>query len=229
MQKLTMALAALAVTATTASAQYHKYDTWEENFTVSGLLGAVQYEDLKFTPPDAEPGETERVDVSLLPQLGGAWTTLPRGERFQYGLETSFLLGFRFDKINYLYAGSGGTYISLSTSMWTFDFSGGAYASLFLDEGEKVRLYAGSGPLMIYANYRTEQKYDDGTTPTESDSESVFGLGWYARTGFEFRVHQKGMLGLGARWNWSKADFSEVGGSSEIDGIAVFATYTAGF
>lgn len=226
MQKLKPALALLACITATASAQYHKYDVWEENYTVSGLLGAVQYDDLKFTPPDADTGESEKVDVSLLPQLGGAWTTLPRGDRFQYGLECSFLLGFRFDKINYLAAGGSGLYVSLSTSMWTFDFSGGVYASLFVDQGEKLRIYAGSGPLMIYANYRTET--DDGTT-TEDDSESVFGLGWYARTGFEFRVHEKGMLGLGARANWAQADFSEVGGSSEINGIALFASYTAGF
>ncbi|QBG46013.1 hypothetical protein EGM51_00765 [Verrucomicrobia bacterium S94] len=226
MQKLKPALVLLILIAGKLSAQTHKYDSWEENFTVSGLLGAVQYDDLKFSPPDADTGETEKVDVSLLPQLGGAWTTLPRGERFQYGLECSFLLGFRFDKINYLTAGGGGLYVSLSTSMWTFDLAGGAYAGLFLDKGRKVRIYAGSGPLMLYAHYRTET--DDGTT-TDDDSESVFGLGWYARTGFEFRVHEKGMLGLGARANWAHVDFSEIGGTSEIDGIALFASYTAGF
>ena len=227
MRKLIPALTLLTLIAASASAQ-HKYDIWEENFTVSGLLGAVQYEDLKFTPPDADPGETERVDVSLLPQLGGAWTTLPRGERFQYGLEATFLLGFRFDKINYASIGGSGAYISLSTSMWMFDLAGGAYASFYLDEGQKFRFYGGSGPLMVYANYRTEQEFDNGD-PTQTDSESVFGLGWYARAGFEFRVHRKGMLGIGGRWNWSKADFTEVGGSSEIDGVALFATYTAGF
>jgi len=228
MQKIKPALAVLAFISCAASAQ-HKYDIWEENYTVSGLLGAVQYEDLKFTPADAAPGETEKVDVSLLPQLGGAWTTLPRGERFQYGFECSFLLGFRFDEINYVaYLGSGGSTVavSLSTSMWMFDLAGGGYASLFLDEGKKIRIYGGTGPLMLYANYRTET--DDGTL-TESNSESVFGLGWYARAGFEFRIRDKGMIGLGARANWAQADFTEVSGSSDVNGIAVFASYTAGF
>lgn len=228
MQKLKWTLVAFSLISTSVWAQYHKYDIWDENFTVSALLGAVQYEDLKFTPPDAEAGETEKVDVSLLPQLGGAWTTLPRGERFQYGLECSFLLGFRFDKINYAYLGGGGAVVSLSTSMWMFDLAGGGYASLFIDKGQKFRVYAGSGPLMLYANYRTEQEYDDGT-PTEKETESVFGLGWYARAGFEFRLYEKGMIGLNARWNWASADFTESGGSSDVDGIAVFATFTAGF
>lgn len=226
--KITLSITSLLLTATLAHAQYHKYDTWDEPYTVSGLLGAVQYENLKFTQDDAAPGEDSEVDVSLLPQLGGAWTTLPRGEAFQYGLEATFLLGFRFDKINYAYLGGGGAVISLSTSMWMFDLAGGAYASLFLDPGQRFRLYVGGGPLMMYANYRTEADYSDAT-PTENESESVFGLGVYARGGFEFRVREKGMLGLGVRGNWAKADFSEVGGSSEVDGVAVFASYTAGF
>ena len=79
-----------------------------------------------------------------------------------------------------------------------------------------------------YVYLDKEQKYDHGSS-TETDSESVFGLGWYARSGFEFRVRQKGMIGLSARWNWANADFSEMGGSSEIEGFAVFASYTAGF
>ena len=37
-------------------------------------------------------------------------------------------------------------------------------------------------PLMLYASYRTERS-DDGVQ-TENSTESAFGLGWYARTGF---------------------------------------------
>jgi hypothetical protein len=226
-EKPILAMFAAAAFSLTSSAQYHKYDVWDENYTVQGLLGAVQYENLKFDAPNSG-GQTE-VDVSILPQIGGAWTTLPIGDRFQVGLETTFLLGFRFDKINYIYAGSGGTYISLSTSMWMFDFSGGAYANFFLDQGKKVRLYVGGGPLMAYAAYRTESQYDDGTTPTETDNESAFGIGAYARTGIEFRVQERGTLGVGVRGSWSSVDFTQFGGSSELVGIAAFVTYTAGF
>ncbi|VGO17869.1 hypothetical protein PDESU_06471 [Pontiella desulfatans] len=220
-----IASAALLV-ATVAQAQYHKYDTWDQNYTVQALLGAVKYDDLKF---EVEGSEDIKVDVSTLPQLGGAWTTLPRGERFQYGLECTFLLGFKFDQINHLYLGGSGAYISLSTSMWMFDFSGGAYASLFLDKGSKIRIYAGGGPLMAYADYRSEQDYEDAGTPTVSSSESAFGLGLYARTGVEIRLHHKGMLGVGVRGNWSNMDFTEIGGSTDLSGFAGFITYTAGF
>ena len=219
----------LSITAAvTSQAQYHKYDEWEQNYTVSGLLGAVQYDNLKMNPEDAAPGESAEVDMALLPQVGGAWHSLPKGERFQYGLEATFLLGFRFDKINYAANVGGATVVSLSTSMWMFDLAGGAYASLFLTESEKVRIYAGGGPLMVFASYRTEREYENGD-PDQNDTESAFGLGLYARTGIEFRIHEKGMLGLGARANWSSVDFSDVGGSSDLTGLGLYASYTAGF
>lgn len=224
--KPTLTALIILLAASAAKAQYSKYDFWNENYTVAGILGAVQFENLKFTPPDsADPVE---VDLSLIPQVGGVWTTLPLGERFQYGLECSFLLGFRFDSVNYAYLGGGGAYISLSTSMWMFDLAGGPYASLYLTKSEKVRIYVGGGPTMTFASYRTERDYSNDS-PDETDSESAFGLGLYARAGFEFRVAEKGMLGLGIRGSWASLDFSEVGGSSDVVGTAIYASYTAGF
>lgn len=227
--KFTLAAMIALLSVSAAQAQYGKYDFWEENYQVQALLGVVQYENLKFDAPDS--GGTTEVDLSLLPQFGGAWMTKPWGEdRFQYGLECSFLMGLRFDKLNYLYAGSGGTYVSLSVSLWTFDFAGGAYANLFLDQGQKVRVYAGAGPLFNFASYRTESEFDDGTTPAENESESAFGVGVYLRAGLEFRLQQYGMLGAGVRGTWSNVDFTEFeGGSSELVGTAAFITYTAGF
>ena len=159
MKNTKLALAALTVLILTnaAHAQYSTYDYWDHNYIVQPLLGAVQFEDLKF---DVGDGETPtEVDVSLLPQLGAAWGTLPKGDRFQYGLECSFLLGFRFDSLNYLYAGGGGLYASISTSMWMFDLAGGPYANLFLDKNKNVRIYAAAGPLMTYADYRSDTEY----------------------------------------------------------------------
>lgn len=213
-----------AIITSTASAQYHKYDTWEESYIVQALLGAVKYDDLVFESTDGS-GDSVEIDMSTIPQLGGAWGTIPKGDKLQYGLEASFLLGFKFDKVNYAYLGGNGAYVSVSTSMWMFDLAGGGYANFWLNDS--IRLYGAGGPLMIFASYKSDRDYDD-TTPDYSSSESAFGLGLYARTGVEFRVHQHGYLGLGARWNWSNLDFTEVGGSSKVYGIAGFITYTAG-
>ncbi len=211
-----------SVQSASALEQASRYDMWDENYTVQALLGAIKYDGLKFDNVDG--ADSTEIDMSTIPQLGGAWSTIPKGDRFQYGLECSFLLGFKFDKINYAYLGSG-AYVSISTSMWMFDLAGGAYANLRLTDA--IRIYAGAGPLMMYADYQSDRDYDDAT-PDTSSNESAFGLGVYARTGFEFRVSESGYLGMGVRGNWSNVDFSEVGGSSDISGLAAFVTFTAG-
>ena len=52
---------------------------------------------------------------------------------------------------------------------------------------------------MMYADYRTDKQLSDGLE-NEVAHESAFGIGAYARTGVEFRVHEYGMLGLGYAW-----------------------------
>ncbi len=194
------------------------YDTWNHNYVVQALLGAVQYENLKI---DVDGGEAE-VDLSIIPQIGAGWGTVPKGDHFQYGLECSFLLGFMADDISFR-AGGGSTVVNVSASMWMFDIAGGPYASLFLDKNKKVRIYAAGGPLLTYANYRA-----DASIPEEDHSESVFGLGLYARTGIEFRIYEAGMLGLGVRGSWASVDLAEVGGKSDLTGMAAFISFTAG-
>ena len=207
-------------------AAYSTYDVWDKNYNVQALLGAAKYENLTFHFDDSS--SNIEADLSIIPQLGGAWTTLPKGDRFQYGLETTFLLGFQLDKVSFASTTNSALYIRVSASMWMFDFAGGAYANLYLDPGRNVRLYAGGGPLMTYASYRTNREFDDGSEDTSSQ-ENAFGVGVYARAGIEFRVAEQGMLGLGARGTWANVDFSNVGGRSELAGVAGFVTYTAGF
>lgn len=211
----------------TAAASVHAAsdldDEWEHNYTIQALLGGVKYADLEFTSSDGT--DTTTIDMTTLPQLGGAWSTKPKGEKVQLGLETSFLLGFRVDEIRYAYAGGGGAYVNISTSMWMIDFAGGGYANIPL--GEKLRLYGAAGPLMMIVDYRSKREYTDAT-PNSSDSETSFGLGVYARTGLELKIQPQGYLGVGIRGNWSSVDFGDVGGNSDISGIAAFITYTAG-
>ena len=42
------------ILANEARAQYATYDYWDKNYTVQALLGAVQFENLKFDVPDAD-------------------------------------------------------------------------------------------------------------------------------------------------------------------------------
>jgi len=228
MKKTVLSVLTTLTLSTAAQAQYSTYDYWDNNYTVQALLGAVQFENLKIDD-DSGKGDPAEIDLALIPQFGAAWGTLPKGDRFQYGLETSFLLGLRFDDINYISAGGNGLHVSISTSMWMFDLAGGGYASLFLDQNRKVRIYAAGGPLMVYVDYRSErEETDGGTEETFDNNESAFGLGVYARAGFEFRIYEAGMLGIGARGTWSSLDLSSVGGSTDLTGIAAFISFTAG-
>ncbi|HEY5653418.1 MAG TPA: hypothetical protein VIR63_03500 [Pontiella sp.] len=204
----------------------HPYDTWDEEYSVQALLGVAMFDNLQFKVSDSL--SSDEVDISTLPQVGGAWTTRPSGQRIQAGLETSFLIGFRGTDLDYLYLGGGGAKVGLSVRMWMFDLTGGGYLSLFLDPNHRVRLYGGVGPLISYADYISERNYSD-STPNDSTHDSALGIGAYARAGVEFRTHKKGLLGLGVRNIWSRMDFTDLGGASELKGIAFFVTYTAGF
>lgn len=217
----------VALLCANARGEKNKYDTWDENYTVQALLGAVQYNDLEFKNTDGS-GDSIETDMSLIPQLGGAWGTLPKGNRFQYGLECTFLLGFRVDKVKYAsVGGTTGLNVSVSTTMWMVDLSGGPYINLRLTDN--LRIYGGVGPLMVFSDYRSEREETGGAEDgTYDSSESAFGIGAYARSGIEFRVAERGMLGLGVRGNWSNVDFSDVGGTSDVSGIAAFVTFTAG-
>jgi hypothetical protein len=233
MQKKILALAAftLLFTSNHLLAQSHKYDDWEFNYTVQALLGAVKYDDLDIDVD--ESNDRKSADLSVIPQLGGAWGTLPKGDRIQIGLETTFLFGFRSKDVDYIVISSG-LRARISTDLWIIDFAGGPYINIFLDEGKKFRLYAGAGPLLMYADYdadddREIELPDDINEDTNDDNESAFGFGVYARTGFEFRVHERGTLGMGIRANYVELDLSDVGGTSDMTGFAGFVTYTAGF
>jgi hypothetical protein len=198
------------------------YNYWDENYIVQALLGAVQFNNLKF---DVEDSNDEEIDLSMIPQIGAAWGTIPKGEHLQYGLECSFLLGFQSDSVSFI-AGGSGLHVKIETSMWEFDLAGGAYASLYLGKNDFMRIYAGAGPLLIFSNYDSEET-TDGSDTTET-RESAFGVGAYARTGLEFRIYGSGMLGIGLRGNWASVDFSNIGGSSDLSGISAFVSFTAG-
>jgi len=225
---IALALPATAGTLPTSSTTRNTdYNFWESNYSIQALAGAAKFGNLEFDMPDSS--ESKTVDLSLIPQIGGAWGTRPWGKgALQFGLEATFLFGFQVDEINYITAGGSGLRVSIDASMWMFDLAGGAYMNYFIGKNRNVRLYVAGGPLLIYSDYQVDRDYADATQDDESESESAFGLGIYARTGLEFRIYEYGMLGLGIRGNWANLDFTEVGGSSDLSGLAAYITFTAG-
>ena len=225
LQKTLLSAATLFAATLSSHAQGDWTSSWDEPYTVQALLGVMQFDDFTFTH-EGTPAET---NFDLIPELGGAWATLPKGDKLQYGLECSFLLGFKADSVSGGFV-NGVTYVRIEGSMWMFDLAGGGYINYML--GDAARIYAGAGPLIMYIDYNSDKYTDDTTNPDpevkESSSSTSFSVGAYARTGIEFRIHDQGYLGLGARGTWSGVDFSDVGGPNGLAGIAGFISYTVG-
>ncbi len=216
--------AALALIALPLRTHAHRYDVWEKDYTVQALLGGARFKNLEFDVEESD--QTEATDFSTIPMLGGAWGTLPIGDRFQYGLEASFLIGFRARDLEYLVISSG-LRAKVSISLWVYDLAGGPYINLFLDKAKTVRLYAAGGPLLMHVDYDADKELEDDTT--EEAGKSAGAVGLYARGGIEFRTQECGTFGLGVRATYADIDFSDVGGTADLQGFAAFVTYTAGF
>lgn len=179
MKKVKQFILGMMVLVSAGTVLGNEYDYWNKPYTIQALLGGVRYDDLTFSNSDGT--ETVTMDMSTLPQLGGAWATQPKGDKkLSVGLEASLLLGFKFDDVN-TYSGARATYVSVSSSLWMMDIAGGAYANLILTE--KIRLYAGAGPLVMLSYYSTKSDYFN-----TSMSDTAFGWGAYARGGAETGV-----------------------------------------
>lgn len=190
--------------------------------SVQALLGAVRYDNL--TVESANGTSSQTIDLTTMPQFGGAWSTASKGEKLQFGLECSFLMSFNYGSANYSTPTSK---VSTDYSLWLLDLAGGLYANIFLGKAEKVRVYAAAGPLLMTALSYSESYQDNliGSDYYYRNSENAFGYGLYARTGFEFRVQEFGMLGLGVRGTWTDTDLSTI---NDLTGIGAFVTYTVG-
>ena len=191
--------------------------------TVQALLGAVRYDDLIIE--SASGTSSQAIDISTLPQFGGVWSTAAKGDKIQFGLECSFLMGFNYGSVSYSPTPASNVYAEYS--LWTFDLAGGLYANTFLGKEEKVRIYAAGGPLLMTALSYSESYHQNliGADNYYRNNENSFGYGLYARTGVEIRVNEYGMLGLGVRGTWVDTDLGSI---NDLTGIGAFVTYTAG-
>ena len=209
----TLALTALIIMIISTTAQAS---------SLQAILGAVRYDNLEI---DDGSGNAKTIDVSTMPQFGGVWSTTPKGEKLQFGLECSLLAGFNYESATYSVLSSR---ISVNYNIWMFDLAGGLYANLFMGKEDRVRIYAAGGPLIMSSILHT-YTYQDNNLADDNynyNRESAFGYGLYARTGFEFRIHERGMIGLGIRGTWAELDLSN---TSDLTGIAAFGTYTFQF
>lgn len=157
-------------------------------------------------------------DFDTYPTIGGGGQWKLGGERVDWGIEGLLAFGGRVDAAAFT-SGGGGAAIALRIDMLLFDIYGGPFASAFL--GERVRVYAGAGPLVQWASY----EQSDGL----SGSGTGFGVGYYGRGGIEFLITPGTLAGIGARWADSRVDLGSGLGDVDVRGSQVFVTVTRGF
>jgi hypothetical protein len=98
--------------------------------------------------------------------------------------------------------------------------------------GEKVRLYCGAGPLLMYGHVSADFEQDATEDMDEidiSESDSALGVGGYLRLGAEFSISRDSSLGMGFRWFKASLDFNDTLGDVDINGPQVFFNYTSRF
>lgn len=160
-------------------------------------------------------GITVEADDVELPSIGGGGQWKLAGDGIDLGLEG--MIGFNWRSSSTAFAvGGGGAAVAVDVDLFLLDFYGGPFASTFL--GDSLRVYVGAGPLLQWAFY-------DERSATSEDGNG-FGLGYYARTGLEFRVGRTALLGFGVRWAESSIDVGGNLGDIDVDGLLWMVTYS---
>jgi len=136
------------------------------------------------------------------------------GDTVKYGWETGLL--FSIDSDTRTWAASGGTVaVAVDVNSVMIDYSLGGFIAI--EPNDHFRLYAGAGPLIIWAKRETEPE-ESAPDEITSQSESDIGAGVYARVGLDiFFTKQFGIFG-GARITQTTLSFEDDTGKVDIEG-----------
>jgi hypothetical protein len=187
---------------------------------MQGFLGVTEYQTMERSGGSFPSVDGSGESSAEMPLLGGGAQWKLGGEKIDFGLEAMFSFGWRANATAFA-VGSGGAAIAVDVDTFVFEIYGGPMANMFL--GDKTRVYVSAGPLMQWANY---SQYSNGFF---DDSGSGFGTGWYARTGLEFAMADRTMLGFGVRWTDSSIDLDNGLGNLDLSGFQLMFTVTRGF
>ena len=178
---------------------------------MQGFFGVTEFQDVSVEIAGGGHVDGDKGDLDQLPLLGGGAQWKLGGDRIDWGLEGLMSFAWRSDATAFV-VGGGGAAVAVDTDLLIFELFGGPFASTFL--GDKVRVYGGAGPLLQWASF--DQDVGDGG--------SGFGSGVYARTGIEFMLQHRTLLGFGLRWSDSTVDLGGNLGDLDIDGLQMVLT-----
>ncbi|MFT7485033.1 MAG: hypothetical protein ACI9F9_000879 [Candidatus Paceibacteria bacterium] len=163
--------------------------------------------------------------LEQLPLIAGAiQETTRNGEYFDFGFEGGAAVGFVTSGGFVAASGANGLIVAVDIDLLLVDLFIGPFVSLNI--GERMRFYAGAGPVVDFANYSHEGS--EGSTEVD-ESGTGLGLGWYARGGVEFLFDGGYMLGVGYRWFDSNIALSGDLGTLDLVGSQAFVSFSTGF
>jgi len=201
---------------------------------VQVFIGAAQFNEDQMTfrkAADDDPDTFTTNDLSTMPYLGIGGQYAFSGSESHVGLDATLLFGWRSHNSS-VTAGNGQAYIKLDTELWMIDLAMGLYAQTVL--GDHWRVYAAAGPLMLFSGYSENAEEEDlevAPTKTNKDSntDSEFGIGGYARIGAEYRLQNGSFMGVCVRGVKTNLEFNSTIDEGGLDGLQGFITYSQPF
>lgn len=200
---------------------------------LQGLVGAAKFDADSLTFRVPAEGAADEEDLSSMPQVGLFGQHFFAGEATRVGVEGGALFGWRSRNTTVLLSQNQAV-VKIDTSFWMLDLSAGICLNQRL--GQRWRLYLGAGPAMVFAEYKEDGKVKTGdaadpetAVAVKGETFSEFGIGVYGRVGLEYEYYPTSSIGISARGLAIDMEFDNAVGSSGVNGVQGFITFTRHF
>jgi len=175
---------------------------------------------------EEEDPDVKENDYSFYLIGGAGQVPFQQINQLKYGLEVGML--FSMDNDTRLVEASGGSgggsvTVQVKNKMFLFDYFFGGYASYTL--ADRLRLYIGAGPLLIYGRRESDPE-DNNEEILLPEVESQLSAGFYGRTGAEIRISKDFMLGAGVRYITSGLEFTGQAGKVKVEGPQYYVNFS---
>lgn len=195
---------------------------------VQVMLGAARFSNLNLNYQSTSDPTLEATSTFTWMPLIGIEGGIPILKKpVSLGIEGGALFSWMTDTVS-AYGGNGSINIHVDNQLYLLDLSIGPYISA--EVGKRVRVYGGLGPILMFGqnNNQTNEYVTTSQAVYDSNASSAFGPGIYGRAGVEFRLKNNSWMGIGARAFGSKLNFSNVSGTTNVNGFQLMLTYTVG-
>jgi len=196
---------------------------------VQVMLGAARYANLNLNYQSTEYPTVEATSTFTWMPLIGVEGGIPILKKpVSLGIEGGALFSWMTDSVRAAGTVPGQVTVHVDNQLYLLDLSIGPYVSA--EMGKRIRLYGGLGPILMFGQNNNQSNYYVSASQTDyqTNTSSAFGPGIYGRAGIEFRLKNSSWMGIGARAFGSKLNFSNVSGTTNINGMQLMLTYTVG-